>query len=66
MTRTRSTRGCKVIPIRQATGVGVAARPPKEHRCPCGAMTLERAEAIGKAFGHDPVCPFYRERAIIV
>jgi hypothetical protein len=35
-------------------------------RCPCAAMTLRRAEARGKSAEHDPGCPFFRERAIIV
>ena len=35
-------------------------------RCPCGAMTLKRAEARGKSGEHDPSCEWYRERAIIV
>jgi len=35
-------------------------------RCPCESMTLKRAEARGKSSEHDPSCPFYRERAIIV
>jgi len=35
-------------------------------RCPCGSMTLKRAQARGKSSEHDPPCPFYRERAIII
>jgi hypothetical protein len=57
--------GCKIIPIQQAIDAG-SAEPPQEPRCPCGAMTLRRAQALGRAFGHDPACPFYRERAIII
>jgi hypothetical protein len=35
-------------------------------RCPCAVMTLKRAKARGKTSEHDPSCPYYRERAIIV
>lgn len=35
-------------------------------RCPCEVMTLKRAQARGKSWEHDPSCPFYRERALIV
>ena len=35
-------------------------------RCPCGSMTLKRAEARGRSSEHDPSCPFYRERATII
>jgi len=34
-------------------------------RCPCGVMTLKRAEARGKSSEHDLGCSFHRERAII-
>jgi hypothetical protein len=35
-------------------------------RCPCGTMTLNRAQARGKSGEHDPSCDWYRESAIIV
>lgn len=51
---------------RKTRGAG-AGRPRSEApRCPCGIMTLTRAQARGKSFDHDPSCPWYRERAIIV
>jgi len=28
-------------------------------RCPCGVMTLKRAQARGKSSEHDPSCLFY-------
>lgn len=33
-------------------------------RCPCGAMTLKRAQARGRTFEHETFCPFYKGRAI--
>lgn len=51
---------------RKTRGVG-SGRPQSSHpRCQCGVMTLARAQARGKELGHDPSCPFYKERAIIV
>lgn len=42
--------GCKIIPIQQAIDAG-SAEPPQEPRCPCGAMTLRRAQALGRLLG---------------
>jgi hypothetical protein len=58
--------GSKITPIRHNITAGSAGLPRQEQCCPCGAMTLRRAQAHGKALGHDPQCSFYRERAIIV
>jgi hypothetical protein len=45
---------------------GGRPRTPNAPRCPCAIMTLARAQARGKSAEHDPSCPFYRERAIII
>ena len=41
---------------------------PGKPRCPCGAMTLKRAQAradkSGKGLGHKPECSFYRRRRL--
>jgi hypothetical protein len=53
---------------RKTRSGGHAGGRPRSNakRCPCGAMTLKRAQARGRTYEHDPSCPFYRERAIIV
>ncbi len=39
-------------------------RPRKQDRCPCGAMTMRRAQARGKsATEHKKGCIFYRWRS---
>jgi hypothetical protein len=42
----------------------LGGRPRGGRRCPCGAMTLKRAEtradADGTGLGHEPGCIFYR------
>ena len=37
----------------------IAARPRQGDRCPCGAMTLKRAEARGRTWEHEPGCSFH-------
>lgn len=68
MPRTLTTRTARRMNSKRATfGAGTGRPREKTERCPCQAMTLKRAMARGKtALGHDPSCPFYRERAIIV
>jgi hypothetical protein len=44
-----------------------AGRPRSgSQRCPCGVMTLKRAQARGRTYEHDPSCAFYKDRAIII
>jgi len=51
---------------RKTYGAGTGRPRIDAPRCPCGSMTLKRAQARGKSSEHDPSCPFYRERAMII
>ena len=50
---------------RSAFARKIAIHPGVE-RCPCGTMTLKRAQAradkSGKGLGHQPGCTFYRRQ----
>lgn len=43
--------------LRQTLGNG-PGRPRKSKRCPCGIMTLKRAQARGRGKEHQPNCDF--------
>jgi hypothetical protein len=49
--------------LREVGKQRVYAPDPTKPRCPCGAMTLARAQARGRGQGHRPGCPFHRPRA---
>ena len=69
MSRKLTARTARRMSLARKTHSGGRLGHPKPDaaRCPCQAMTLARAMARGKAaLGHDPKCPFYKERAIIV
>jgi hypothetical protein len=51
---------------RRTKGAGTGRPRSDAKRCPCGAMTLKRAQARGRTYEHETSCPFSKERAIIV
>jgi hypothetical protein len=70
---TRTAR--KMAEARKTFGAGYnGGRPRSGKRCPCGADSLARSRTRARnedgtcppGDGHDPSCPFFRERAIIV
>jgi hypothetical protein len=45
--------------LRKTIGKSTGAPRSKKRRCPCGVMTLKRAQARGRTYEHDPSCTFY-------
>jgi len=55
----------RMAALRQTNGAGPGRPRSKKRRCPCGAMTLKRAEARrGRSGEHGRDCPYYVERRV--
>ncbi len=58
----RSTISAVMSELSKRRKVRAGGRPRSNaKRCPCGVMTLKRAQARGRTYEHDPSCSFYPE-----